>query len=107
LRSLLELEEDLEVVGEAGSGTEAAEAVRALAPDVVVMDVAMPGLDGVGATRLIKGERPEIRIIGLSMFEDDGARRRMAEAGAEAYLTKTGPSQELLAAIRGAERRRP
>jgi CheY-like chemotaxis protein len=101
LRSLLDLEDDLVVVGDACDGAQGVEAAVRLQPDVVVIDVAMPVLDGMEATRRIRRRCPRTRIIGLSMFEDDIADRRMREAGAVAYLSKTGPSRELLDAIRG------
>ena len=107
LRTLIELEPDLEVVGEADTGAEGVSAAIELAPDVVVIDVAMPGLNGIEATRRITEQRPDIRVIGLSMFDDRMAERDMLEAGAEVYLTKTGPSRDLLAAIRGRDRTAP
>jgi DNA-binding NarL/FixJ family response regulator len=63
------------------------------------MDVSLPGMDGAEATREIRRVRPEIRIIALSMFDDSQMRDRMIEAGAERYLSKTGPSDDLVSAI--------
>ncbi len=76
-----------------------------LQPDVVVMDVAMPVMGGEEATRRIKRRLPEIRIIALSMFEEAPVAEKMRKAGAEAYLLKTSPVEELLAAIRGGSAR--
>ncbi len=91
---------DILVVGEASDGQEAVERVRELAPDVVLMDVSMPRMDGIEATRRIKAEWPGVRVIALSMFEEGEVARRMREAGAEAYLSKSGPSEGLIEAIR-------
>ncbi len=99
LGSLLEGQPDMVVVGEAGDGVEAVELARALRPDVVLMDVGMPQMDGIEATRRLKAELPGIRVIGLSMYggEKEGL---MRQAGAEAYVPKGGPPAALLAAIR-------
>jgi PAS domain S-box-containing protein len=96
---------DIEIAGEAASGPEAIAFAQRLQPDVVVMDVSMPGMDGIAATRLIKAERPEVRIIGLSMFEDEQVGAAMMQAGAEAVVSKTAPPGELLQAIQGAGRK--
>ncbi len=101
LRTLLEDEEDLLVVGGVSTGQEALEAVDTLRPDVVVMDIAMPVLDGIEATRRLRARHPHIRVIGLSMFDNGDASQRMLDAGAEVYLPKAGPSHQLIAAIRG------
>jgi PAS domain S-box-containing protein len=100
LAGLLEEESDIQVVGEAGDGEEAVELVRRLRPDVVIMDVTMPALNGVDATRLIARDFPEVRIIGLSMHGEESMSLAMKEAGAVAYFTKGGPSDPLIAAIR-------
>ena len=101
LRLLLEQEADVIVIGEAEDGAAGVEAARRLRPDVVVMDVAMPVLDGVEATRRITAARPGVRVIGLSVFDNADTEQRMREAGAEHYLAKSGPSEALLAAVRG------
>ncbi len=100
LASMLRAEPDLEIVGEASDGETAVEMVRLLRPDVVTMDVSMPGMDGIEATRIIHSDLPGVRVIGLSMFEEAERSRAMREAGAVAYLTKSGPGQALVAAIR-------
>jgi signal transduction histidine kinase len=99
LMRLMNGQPEIKVVGEASNGREAIEQVRQLRPDVVVMDVSMPEMDGVEATRHIKLEMPEVRVIGLSMFEDEHLVRTMREAGAEAFLSKTTSSTALLKAI--------
>lgn len=96
---------DILVVGEAANGREALELTRQLRPDVVIMDVSMPVMDGVEATRQIKIEMPEVRVIGLSMHEDGNISRSMRNAGAEAFLTKTTSSAELLKTIYGIARK--
>jgi PAS domain S-box-containing protein len=92
---------NIQVVGEAANGREALDQARHLRPDVVVMDVSMPVMDGVEATRCIKAELPEVRVIGLSMYEDEHIVRTMREAGADAFVSKTISSAELLKAIYG------
>ncbi len=99
---LLKEEPDIEVVGEAADGQTAVALTRELSPDVVTMDIEMPGMNGIEATRLICTECPAVRVIGLSMYEVHAT--AMREAGAVAYLTKSGPSDTLIAAIRGATR---
>jgi PAS domain S-box-containing protein len=94
----------IQVVGEAANGQEAIEKVRQLKPDVVVMDVSMPGMDGIEATRRIKAEWPEVRVIGLSMYDDKHISQKMRAAGAEAFMSKTASPIELLKAIYGLDR---
>ncbi|MGE5295441.1 MAG: PAS domain S-box protein [Solirubrobacterales bacterium] len=103
IEAMLIEEQDIEVVGQAGNGQEAVELARKLEPDVIVMDVAMPVMQGDEATRRIKQESPQTRVIALSMFDDARTADRMRKAGASAYLLKTAPSEQLLAAIRGSE----
>lgn len=98
---LLNEEPDLEVVGEADTGADAVELVRQLRPDVVVMDLTMPGMNGDEATRRILAESPTTRVIGLSMHSEREAEEAMLAAGAVAYLPKAGPSSDLIASIRG------
>lgn len=96
---------DLELVGEAADGHEAVELTLAVQPDVVLMDITMPRLNGIEATRAIRAKRPEVRVIGLSMHEDPRLTEMMCEAGAAAYLNKSGPSAELIQTIRNQGRR--
>jgi len=103
LAALIGEQKDMEIVGQAGDGSEAVERARELQPDVIIMDVAMPVMPGDEATRRIKAEMPQMRVVALSMFAEPGVREKMLDAGAEIYLPKTGPSEELLAAIRGRE----
>jgi DNA-binding NarL/FixJ family response regulator len=104
LRGMLEAEPDLTVVGEAGSGDEAVALDRVARPDVVLMDLRMPGLDGVGATRRILREQPGRRIVVLTTFETDADILRAVEAGASGYLLKDASRTELANAIRAAAR---
>ncbi len=106
LGKLIGPEPDIEVVGEAADGGEAVRLADSLRPDVILMDAQMPVLDGVEATAVIHRDHPEIRVIGLSMFEAAERAQTMREAGAVDYLTKSGPPGELVAAIRRAARRR-
>jgi CheY-like chemotaxis protein len=101
LAAMLCREPDLEIAGQATNGREAVELACTLRPDVIIMDVALPMLPGDEATRQIRRHLPDTRVIGLSMFEEPGVAQRMRDAGADAYLPKTGPSENLLAAIRG------
>ncbi len=100
LISVLGEEQGIEIVGQASNGREAVELAERLEPDVVVMDVSMPVMTGEEATRQIKRRRPQTRVIALSMHDEAQVRGRMRSAGATAYLLKTAPSEELLAAIR-------
>jgi signal transduction histidine kinase/CheY-like chemotaxis protein len=103
IEAMLLEEQDIQVVGQAGNGREAVELAHRLEPDVIVMDVSMPVMPGDEATRRIKRALPQIRVIALSMFDDARTADRMRKAGATAYLLKTAPSEQLLAAIRGSE----
>jgi PAS domain S-box-containing protein len=101
LLSLLSEAYGIQVVGEAANGREAVDLADRLRPDVVIMDVAMPLIDGDEATRQIKQHLPETRVIALSMYEEHENVEKMLRAGAETYILKTAPSEELLAAVRG------
>ncbi|MEC4674598.1 MAG: response regulator transcription factor [Nitrospirota bacterium] len=100
LSAILETKEEIEIVGEAGDGGEAVEKARQLLPDVIVMDVSMPGMTGVEATRIIKREMPHIGIIALTMYEDQQYIFDLVRAGATGYLLKDSDSTEIVAAIR-------
>ena len=102
LSLLLKEEAGIAVVGEASDGEEALDLARALRPDVILMDYSMPNMNGLEATRAIYAELPEIRIIALSMYSEADQAAAMMAAGAVAYLTKSGPPEVLLAAIREA-----
>ncbi len=105
LRELLETQR-LEVVGEASDGAEAVELAEKLLPDVVLMDVRMPVMDGIEATRLITGSVPRSRVIVLTSHDDPALRRRAEEAGASAYILKGGSAGDIRAAIEGVVRSR-
>jgi NarL family two-component system response regulator LiaR len=100
LRRLLEDEPDIEVVGEAGNGLEAVAVTRALAPDMVVMDVVMPRLSGLEATKQIKQSNPATAVLVLSAYDDDRYVLGVLEAGAAGYLLKSATAQEVIHAIR-------
>lgn len=102
LRAFLNSLPDFEVVGEAGSGVEAVEQVEALVPDVVLMDLVMPGLDGVEATRQLKDDSPRTQIIILTSFHEDEHIFPALQAGAISYLLKDVKATELVEAIRRA-----
>lgn len=100
LRAVLERESDLHVVGEAADGRTALELTATLHPDVVVMDIGMPGLNGIETTRHLAAQQPGVRVVGLSMNADRRYVHAMFEAGAWAYLVKSSASDELIRAIR-------
>lgn len=99
LRGLLQLTSELEVVGEAANGLEAISQTKALRPDVVVMDLEMPVLDGLEATRQIKSYQPAPRVVILSVYAGPRERERAREAGADGFVVKGASYQILLNAI--------
>src|SRR5918912_2390788 len=100
MRGMLEAAEDMEVVGEATSGTEAVGRASELAPDVVLMDLKMPGLNGVEATRSIVQSVPGTYVLVITMFEDDSSVFAAMRAGARGYVLKDAEREEILRAIR-------
>jgi DNA-binding NarL/FixJ family response regulator len=100
IRLLLEIETDIEVVGQAANGREALQQVEALHPEVVLMDVRMPEMDGVEATRQLSARYPEVKVIILTTFEDDETVFEGLKAGARGYLLKDISSEEMAAAVR-------
>jgi DNA-binding NarL/FixJ family response regulator len=104
LRTLLSVHADLEVVGEAGNGEQALQLAATLHPEVILMDVQMPVLDGVAATRRLHAEQPACRVILLTTFDDDEYVFEGLRAGAVGYLLKDAPSARLVEAIQAAAR---
>lgn len=100
LTMFLKAFDDMEMVGEAANGVEAVERCRALAPDVVLMDMAMPEMDGVAATRAIHAAQPQIAVIALSSFGEERLVRQALAAGAVSYLMKNVSAESLAEAIR-------
>src|SRR3954470_9686886 len=100
LKTLLDAQPDLEVVGEAADGLEALALAKDLVPEVVVMDISMPGLNGARATEAIRRECPGTRVLALTMHEDKGYLRLLVQAGASGYLLKRAASRGLIHAIR-------
>jgi DNA-binding NarL/FixJ family response regulator len=102
LKALLAAVPDIEVVGEAGDGREALDLVRTLSPDVVVMDVGMPGLNGIETARRIRAEHERVRVIALSTHTDKRYVHHMLEAGACGYVLKIAAHDDLVLAVRAA-----
>ncbi|MBW2031121.1 MAG: response regulator transcription factor [Deltaproteobacteria bacterium] len=102
LVSMLKEEPDIEVVGEAKNGREAVRLARELTPDLVIMDVTMPDLNGIDATRMIRDENKKTRVVALSMYSDKQFVQGMMQAGATGYLLKDCAFEELIKAIRAA-----
>ena len=100
IAQMLAQEPDIEIIGEAPDGETAVKLAIQLRPDVVLMDVGLPKMNGVEATRAICRNVPQTRVIGLSMFEEKERAAEMTSAGACLYLTKSGPAQQLISAIR-------
>jgi len=97
---ILGAQTDMEIVGEAGNGRDATQLAEELRPDVIVMDVAMPELNGIEATRRLAAAVPHTRVIALSMHKDSVYVREMLRAGARGYLLKDAPAGDLVSAVR-------
>lgn len=102
LRMLMEGDEDVDIIGEAGSATEALAEISKLRPDVVLMDISLPDLSGIEATREIKRLWPEIAVVALTIHEDEEYFFKMLDAGASGYVPKKAAPEELLTAIHAA-----
>ncbi|MBS1161059.1 MAG: DNA-binding response regulator [Proteobacteria bacterium] len=106
LRALLERSSEIEVVGETGNGIDTLKLVAATSPDIVCMDIGLPGMNGVETTRRLKAAHPTVKIIALSIYNQRRYVLDMIEAGANAYITKDEASDELLRAIDAVQRDR-
>jgi DNA-binding NarL/FixJ family response regulator len=104
VKALLAATDDIEVVGEAEDGEEAIREVRRLGPDVVLMDVAMPGLGGLEATLVVRKEKPDVKILVLTQYDDREYVSRFLKAGVSGYVLKKAAASELVAAIRAVHR---
>ena len=104
LRAMLATQPDMELVGEAATGTEAVERTRALRPDVVLMDLQLPELDGPAAIAALRDQAPQVRALVLTTFGSDADITRAIDAGATGYLLKDAPRERLFEAIRAAAR---
>jgi DNA-binding NarL/FixJ family response regulator len=100
LVELLSKEADIAVIGTAADGEQAIQAARKLHPDIVLMDISMPGINGIQASRIITTEMPDVHVICLSMHEPMEMKYKMREAGAAFYFRKDGPMEDLIATIR-------
>ena len=104
LRRLLEAYEEIEVVGEAGSGEQAISQTERLSPDIVLMDIKMPGMDGIEAIEHIKSEHPQTEIVVLSMYEDAEYIIRAIRAGASSYVQKSTTTERLIETMKETRR---
>lgn len=104
IRAILEEQPDITIVGQAEDGREAVRLARQLRPNVVLMDIAMPLLNGLEATRQIKREHPEIKVLILTMYDHEEYFRQVLEVGASGYIIKRAAASELVAAIRSVDR---
>lgn len=100
LKQILELEPDIEVVGEAENGLDCLKVIEAVRPDLVFMDLRMPGVSGIEATRLVCEKFPETRVIVLTIYEDDAYVKEAIRAGAKAYVLKKAKREELVRVVR-------
>jgi two-component system, NarL family, response regulator NreC len=104
IRTLLAGESDIEVIGEAGNGSDAVKLARETRPDLVLMDIGMTGMSSFEATRQIRKERPETRVVFLSMYDDEDYLAECVEWGGSGYILKDSPADQLLTAIREVHR---
>src|SRR3990172_4173992 len=104
VRMILAKEGDLEVVGEAGDGQQALDLTERAQPDVVIMDISMPGMGGIEATQTIRAKHPEVQVLALTMHEDESYVFQLLRAGASGYVLKRAAAQDLVQAIRSASR---
>lgn len=102
VRMILAREQDIEVVGEAGDGQEALDLVASLRPQVVIMDISMPGMGGIEATQRVKTKHPEVQVLALTMHEDETYVFQLLRAGAAGYVLKRAAAQDLVQAVRAA-----
>ncbi len=102
LKALLRHELDMEVIGEAKDGMDAVEKAEQLSPDVILMDINMPRMNGIEATKEIVTRIPDMKVVGLSIHEDEEITQTMIDAGAIGYVTKGSPTEELCEVIRKA-----
>ncbi|MEJ5201264.1 MAG: response regulator transcription factor [Anaerolineales bacterium] len=100
IRKMLEAEEDMQIVGEAATGREALQIIREQIPDVVLMDIQMPDMDGIEATRIMHGEMPHVGIVFVTMYENDEYVFRGIQAGGRGYILKDADPETMLRAIR-------
>ncbi|HLA06958.1 MAG TPA: response regulator transcription factor [Anaerolineales bacterium] len=99
LRTLLTLSDDLEIIGEAANGLEAVRLTESLQPDVVLMDLEMPIMDGYEATRQIKSQIPSCRVIALTVHDYEAARMKARQSGVDAFLVKGAPVEKIIQTI--------
>jgi DNA-binding NarL/FixJ family response regulator len=99
-RQILDAYPDLQIIGEASSGELALELITQLHPDVVLMDIRLPGMNGIEVTRQLTRDHPDIRVLMVSAYDEDEYVRGALEAGADGYLSKTAPGKELVEAVR-------
>ena len=104
IRNLLSAEPDMEVSGEAGNASDAVSVAKQVRPDVVLMDIGMAGMSSFEATRLIRKDRPETRVVFLSMYDDEDYLAECVDMGASGYILKESPVDQLLTAIREVHR---
>ncbi|HNS52505.1 MAG TPA: response regulator transcription factor [Anaerolineae bacterium] len=107
IREFLEAEGDIEVVAEAGDGAQAVALVAEHRPDVAVLDIQMPGMTGIEATRRIRAEHPRVKVLVLTAYDDDPYVFALLQAGAHGYLLKTADSAQLVEAVRAVQRGQP